>query len=43
MRAILMAFYFLAGTVLIANLAVFAVHEAKRSAPVIVEKPAQAG
>jgi MFS family permease len=39
---ILTAFYFLAGTVLIANIAVLAIREVKREAPVMAEEPAQA-
>jgi MFS transporter, FSR family, fosmidomycin resistance protein len=37
---ILAAFYFLAGTVLIANLVVLAVREETREAPAMVEEPA---
>jgi MFS family permease len=40
---ILAAFYFLAGTILLANLAVLAIREDKRQHAVIVEEPAQAG
>ena len=40
---ILAAFYFLAGTILLANLAVLAIREEKRQHAVIVEEPAQAG
>ena len=37
---ILTAFYFLAGTVFIANLVVLAVREENREAPAMVEEPA---
>jgi len=39
---ILSAFYFLAGTVFVANLAVLAIREEKREEPAIVEQPVQA-
>jgi MFS family permease len=37
---ILAAFYFLAGTVFVANLIVLTIHEGKREEPVMVEEPA---
>lgn len=40
---ILAAFYFLAGTVLLANLVVLGIREEKREPALIVEEPAQAG
>jgi MFS family permease len=40
---ILAAFYFLAGTILLANFAVLAIREEKRQHAVVVEEPAQAG
>jgi MFS family permease len=39
---ILTAFYFLAGTVFVANLIVLAIREEKREAPLLVEKPLEA-
>lgn len=39
---ILAAFYFLAGTVLLANFVVLAIREEKKAAPAIVEEPAEA-
>lgn len=39
---ILAAFYFLAGTVLLANFAVLAIREEKKAEPAIVEKPVEA-
>ena len=39
---ILTAFYFLAGTVFVANLIVLAIREEKREAPLLVEKPIEA-
>jgi len=40
---ILASFYFLASTVLLANFAVLAIREEKKTAPAIVEEPAEAG
>ena len=39
---ILTAFYFLAGTVFVANLIVLAIREEKREAPLLVKEPIEA-